>query len=166
MARPSRLSGESRNPRPLSDGPPPSFRRKPESTSPLRRPTPVFPAKAGIHVPSPMAHPRLSGESRNPRPLPDGPPPSFRRKPESTPPPRWPTPVFPAKAGIHAPSPMAHPRLSGESRNPCPLPIVAVLSWLPLPVLTLARSQPLRHLPTIRSVQPNVPPHTVAVQTS
>ena len=111
-----RLSGESRNPRPLPDGPPPSFRRKPESTSPPRRPfarqagihvpspasvcpqvgiyaatPPVFPAKAGIHVTLPDGPPlRLSGESRNPRRLPGGPPPSFRRKPGSTSPARRP----------------------------------------------------------------------------
>ena len=90
----SRLSSESPNPYRLPDGPTPSFRQKPEPTSPpgVSRPAschrhrhspPVFPAKAGTHVPSPApicprvatnaaTATRLSGESRNPRPFPDG----------------------------------------------------------------------------------------------
>ena len=140
---------ESRNPRRLPDvripspmpHPPPVFPAKAGIHVPSRclyenrRPaschrtatTPVFPAKARTHIASPMAQLRLSGKSRNPRPLPvsPGPPvaidtatphPSFRQKPEPTSPPgvsrpaschrhRHSPPVFPAKAGIHVPSP-------------------------------------------------------------
>ena len=146
---PSRLSGESRNPRHFrsvrTPPPLPSFRRKPESTPLPQRPypatPPVFPAKAGIHVATPASVPRhpsrLSGESRNPRhfrsvrtppPLP-----SFRRKPESTPPPQRPypatPPVFPAKAGIHVATPASLcPRVGVKAHT---TRSVGGPSWLP-----------------------------------
>ena len=124
---PTRLSAESRNPRPLPTfriptsrrrrhAPHPSFRRKPESTSPptatpskvrtATKPVPKITQIKRITVQDqapPTSHhtttpTRLSAESWNPRPLPTfriptsrrsrhAPHPSFRRKPESTSPP-------------------------------------------------------------------------------
>ena len=99
---------------------------------------PVFPPKAGIHVASavsvcmPASWHLLT---------------SFRRKPESTPPPGVcmyarelaPPYVFPAKAGIHAaprclyvcPRVGTSLRLSGESRNPRrpPVSVCMPASW-------------------------------------
>ena len=109
-ATPSRLSGESRNPRRLTVSympaschgcrhPLPSFRRKPEPTSPLRCPNarelprmppppPVFPVKAGTHVASPVPTcPRVGHGCRRP-PCPTPSRLHYRgRKPEPTSPP-------------------------------------------------------------------------------
>ena len=108
--RPSRLSGESRNPRPLPGV------RMPASCHRHRRPS-VFPAKAGTHVPSSASVcPPVAIDTATP-------------------------PACPAKAGTHVLPVSVRPpvavddattphRLSGESRNPRPLPDVHMpASW-------------------------------------
>ena len=131
-ATPSRLSGESRNPRHLSGArmpaschecrhPLPSFRRMPEPTSPLRCPNarelprmppppPVFPANAGTHVAfTDVRMPASCHGCRHPLQ-------SFRRMPELT----SPSPMSECpRVATDAATPSS---LSGKSRNPRRLP--------------------------------------------